>query len=99
MSFFELGEPDHCYCSHPAGAHSNSICPLKAACGEAQMPRGHHLIGSDAVQRGARHGLNSNSKGSDPSAKRTLPFAEGSDPFALIQPAPETIPSLPGIFS
>ena len=25
-----------------------------------QMPRDHHFIGSDAVQQGARHGLNSN---------------------------------------
>ena len=24
------------------------------------MPRDHHFIGSDAVQQGARHGLNSN---------------------------------------
>ena len=24
------------------------------------MPRDHHFISSDAVQRGARHGLNSN---------------------------------------
>ena len=60
MSFFELGEPDHCYCSHPAGVHSNGICPFKVAYGEGQMPRDHHFIGSDTVQRSARHGLNSN---------------------------------------
>ena len=61
MSFFELGEPDHCYCSHPAGVHSNGICPFKVAYGGRRMPRDHHFIGSDAVQRGgARHGLNSN---------------------------------------
>ena len=48
------------YCSHPLGVHSNGICPFKVAFGEGQMPRGHHFIGSDAVQRSARHGLNSN---------------------------------------
>ena len=67
----------HCYCAHPAGVHSNGICPFKVAYGDGcyapvahvkhepkrskdQMPRDHHFIGSDAVQRGARHGLNSN---------------------------------------
>ena len=44
----------------PAGVHSNGICPFKVAFGEGQMPRDHHFIGSDAVQRSARHGLNSN---------------------------------------
>ena len=48
------------YCSHPAGVHSNGICPLKVACGEGQIPRNHHFIGPDAVQLGARHGVNSN---------------------------------------
>ncbi len=48
------------YCSHPTGVHSNGICPLKVACGEGQMPRNYHFIDPDAVQLGARHGVNSN---------------------------------------
>ena len=80
----------YCYCSHPMGVHSNSICPFKVAYGEGQMPLDHHFIGFDTVQRSARHGLNSNailSNRSDRSAHLLRrPYenfvAAGIQPFA-----------------
>ena len=74
-------EDERCYCSHPTGVHSNGICPFKVAYGEGQMPRDHHFSGSDAVQRGARHGLNSNRKMT--SKERMLCAIEGGIPDRL----------------
>ena len=50
----------HCYISHPTGAHCNGIQPIKVAFGEELDALIPVLYWPDAVQRGARHGMNGN---------------------------------------